>query len=148
MPAAAAAAPQSQVVKSIIKPEDVSPSLKGIKYVIFPHQKCEFLLRNVSDVVVRLELCSLGMFAYTISLQIFVVVAQYWDFLMILIIIYYALYIPFHLGISGGYLSLTNNWMLGFNLFVNWIFFGKSYFIGYEVSCWFINSSLTPIFTL
>ena len=42
---------------------------------------------------------------------------------MILVIIYYAVYIPFHIGISGGYLSLTNNWWLAFNMLVNVIFF-------------------------
>lgn len=42
---------------------------------------------------------------------------------MILVIIYYAIYIPFHLGISGGYLSLVNDWWLAFNVIVNAIFF-------------------------
>eukprot|EP00956_Cyclotella_meneghiniana_P024715 scaffold50014_cov66-Cyclotella_meneghiniana.AAC.7 len=67
----ASAVAQSQLVKSIRKPEDVSPSLKGYKYVIFPNSK---------------------------------------------------LYIPFNLGISAGYLTLTNNWWLGFNLLLNALF--------------------------
>lgn len=48
---------------------------------------------------------------------------------MILVIIYYALYIPFHLGISGGYLGLVNKWWLGFNLAVNTIFFIDTFLV-------------------
>jgi len=38
----AAEVPQQSMAKSsTLKPENVSLSLKGIKYVIFPNQKCE-----------------------------------------------------------------------------------------------------------
>ena len=65
-----------------------NPSLKGIKYVIFPENKF----------------------------------AQVWDFIIILAIWYYAFYIPFHLGISGGYYTVYYTWFLVVNMIVNFTF--------------------------
>lgn len=61
--------------------EPMNPSLKGIKYVIFPNNRY----------------------------------AQIWDFVMILSIWYYAFYIPFHFGISGGYYTVFYTWFTIFN---------------------------------
>lgn len=69
----------------------VNPSLKGIKYVIFPENKH----------------------------------AQRWDFVMICSIWYYAFYIPFHFGISGGYYTVYYDGFLVFNMIVNATFFSK-----------------------
>ena len=67
---------------------NVNPSLKGIKYVIFPENKF----------------------------------AQIWDFIIILAIWYYAFYIPFHFGISGGYYTVYYTWFLVVNMIVNFTF--------------------------
>lgn len=53
-------------------------------------------------------------------------VAERWDLLMILIIIYYALYIPFYFGISGGYLNDTSRAWFAFNMVANICFIGMS----------------------
>ena len=66
----------------------VNPSLKGIKYVIFPDNKF----------------------------------AQVWDFIIILAIWYYAFYIPFHFGISGGYYTVYYTWFLVVNMIINLTF--------------------------
>ena len=66
----------------------VNPSLKGIKYVIFPDNKF----------------------------------AQVWDFIIILAIWYYAFYIPFHFGISGGYYTVYYTWFLVVNMIINFTF--------------------------
>ena len=73
----------------------VNPSLKGIKYVIFPENKY----------------------------------AQWWDFVMICSIWYYAFYIPFHFGISGGYYTVYSDGFLAFNMIVNVTFLSKFYTI-------------------
>lgn len=49
--------------------------------------------------------------------------AQAWDFLMILVIIFYAFYIPFHAGISSGYLTFTSEAFFGFAASMNAVFF-------------------------
>lgn len=48
--------------------------------------------------------------------------AQAWDFLMILVIIFYAFYIPFHAGISAGYLTFTNKAFFAIVVSMNAIF--------------------------
>ena len=52
---------------------------------------------------------------------------------MIAVIVYFALYIPFYLGISGGYLGLVNNGWLGFNIFMNIIFLSKLFLLDIDV---------------
>ena len=69
----------------------VNPSLKGIKYVIFPENKH----------------------------------AQRWDFVILWSIWYYAFYIPFHFGISGGYYTVYYDGFLVFNMIVNGTFLSK-----------------------
>ena len=49
--------------------------------------------------------------------------AQVWDFLMILVIIFYAFYIPFHAGISSGYLTFTNDGFFAVVVAMNAVFF-------------------------
>ncbi|KAL7495293.1 hypothetical protein ACHAWT_006619 [Skeletonema menzelii] len=49
--------------------------------------------------------------------------AQVWDFLMILVIIFYAFYIPFHAGISAGYLTFTNDGFFAVVVSMNAVFF-------------------------
>ena len=46
-----------------------------------------------------------------------------WDSLMILVIIFYSFYIPFHGGISGGYLIVTSRTFFGVVVSMNAIFF-------------------------
>ena len=48
--------------------------------------------------------------------------AQYWDFIVIMAIWYYAFYIPFHFGCSGGYYTMTNTGFMIFNMIVNMTF--------------------------
>lgn len=48
--------------------------------------------------------------------------AQYWDFIVIMAIWYYAFYIPFHFGCSGGYYTMTNTGFMVFNMIVNMTF--------------------------
>ncbi|KAL7463132.1 hypothetical protein ACHAXS_003513 [Conticribra weissflogii] len=75
--------------KTMAKQEElIHPSLRGIRYVIFPDNKW----------------------------------AQQWDFVMILVIFYYAFSVPYQLGISGGMTAVTNTGFYVFNVIVNCIF--------------------------
>jgi len=55
--------------------------------------------------------------------------AQVWDFLMILVIIFYAFYIPFHAGISSGYFTFTNKGFFGFVVSMNAVFFIDTFMV-------------------
>eukprot|EP00584_Thalassiosira_punctigera_P010985 CAMPEP_0172545316 /NCGR_PEP_ID=MMETSP1067-20121228/15255_1 /TAXON_ID=265564 ORGANISM="Thalassiosira punctigera, Strain Tpunct2005C2" /NCGR_SAMPLE_ID=MMETSP1067 /ASSEMBLY_ACC=CAM_ASM_000444 /LENGTH=538 /DNA_ID=CAMNT_0013332031 /DNA_START=233 /DNA_END=1850 /DNA_ORIENTATION=- len=48
--------------------------------------------------------------------------AQAWDFIMIVVIWFYAFYIPFHFGISGGYYTIFNQGFLIFICITNSMF--------------------------
>jgi len=92
----------------------VNSSLKGIKYVIFPGKSafvlfCLFKLYTLTEVSI-------------ISLHPENKFAQIWDFIIILAIWYYAFYIPFHFGISGGYYTVYYTWFLVVNMIVNFTF--------------------------
>jgi hypothetical protein len=55
--------------------------------------------------------------------------AQVWDFLMILVIIFYAFYIPFHAAISSGYLTFTNTPFFVIVVSTNAVFFIDTFLI-------------------
>ena len=53
----------------------------------------------------------------------------WWDFLMILVIFYYAFWIPYHFGIEGGYKFLTNKLYFGFHICLDALFTSECSFI-------------------
>jgi hypothetical protein len=56
-------------------------------------------------------------------------IAQVWDFLMILVIIFYGFYIPFHAGISSGYLTFTCMPFFGLVVSMNAVFFVDTFMV-------------------
>ena len=56
-------------------------------------------------------------------------IAQVWDFLMILVIIFYAFYIPFHAGISGGYCLISSRAFFSIVVSMNAVFFIDTFMI-------------------
>lgn len=46
----------------------------------------------------------------------------WWDFLMIVVVFYYAFEIPYHFGIEGGYKLLTNKLNFGFQICLDALF--------------------------
>jgi len=64
-----------------------------------------------------------------------------WDFLMILVVFYYAFWIPYHFGIAGGYILVTKNGFFSYQMCLDALFVS-------EFSCYYRRRRQIPCYSL